>query len=55
MYIIIYKYIYIINYDIKLWSFKKSKIVHFIDINNKNICNNRIIDDFIDDDLSKKI
>lgn len=39
---------------LKFGILKKSKIVHFIDINNKNICSNRIIDQLIDENLSEK-
>lgn len=39
---------------LKFGILKKNKVVHFIDINNKNICSNRIIDELVDENLSEK-
>lgn len=39
---------------LKLGLLNKSKILHFIDIDNKNICNNRIINKIIDNNTLNK-
>lgn len=39
---------------LKFGILKKSKVIHFIDINNKNICNNRIITELKEENLSGK-